>query len=39
MQQFFDHFLKDAPEPKWMRDGLPSVEKGIEQGYELIERR
>jgi dipeptidyl aminopeptidase/acylaminoacyl peptidase len=38
MQQFFDFYLKDAPEPKWMRDGLPAIEKGMIQGYELIER-
>jgi dipeptidyl aminopeptidase/acylaminoacyl peptidase len=23
MQQFFDHFLKGAPAPAWMRDGIP----------------
>lgn len=23
MQQFFDHFLKAAPAPAWMRDGIP----------------
>jgi dipeptidyl aminopeptidase/acylaminoacyl peptidase len=23
MQQFFDHFLKGAPVPAWMRDGIP----------------
>ncbi|HLF62545.1 MAG TPA: prolyl oligopeptidase family serine peptidase, partial [Saprospiraceae bacterium] len=38
MQQFFDHYLLDAPMPRWMRDGVPAVEKGILQGYELIER-
>jgi len=39
MQQFFDHYLMKAPMPKWMRDGVPSVEKGILQGYELIEKK
>ncbi len=39
MQQFFDHYLMNAPMPKWMRDGVPAVEKGILQGYELIERK
>jgi dipeptidyl aminopeptidase/acylaminoacyl peptidase len=39
MQQFFDHYLMGAPMPKWMRDGVPAVEKGILQGYELIERK
>ncbi len=37
MQQFFDHFLKDAPEPVWMYEGIPALKKGKEMGYELIE--
>ena len=28
MKQFFDHYLMDKPEPKWMRDGVPQVKKG-----------
>ncbi len=28
MQQFFDHYLKDAPAPVWMEDGIPAVDKG-----------
>ena len=35
MQQFFDHFLKDQPEPVWMKKGVPAVEKGREFGLEL----
>jgi len=35
MQQFFDHFLQNAPEPRWMQRGVPPVEKGILQGLEL----
>ncbi len=35
MQQFFDHYLKGAPAPEWMTDGIPAVEKGINMGYEL----
>jgi dipeptidyl aminopeptidase/acylaminoacyl peptidase len=31
MQQFFDHFLKGAPEPQWMREGIPFLEKGRDQ--------
>jgi dipeptidyl aminopeptidase/acylaminoacyl peptidase len=27
MQQFFDHFLKDAPEPCWMKKGVSAMEK------------
>lgn len=30
MMQFFDHYLKDAPEPRWMREGIPAVDKGID---------
>ncbi len=37
MQQFFDHYLKDAPAPKWMVDGIPAVDKGKEFGFELVE--
>jgi len=25
--QFFDHYLKDAPAPKWMTDGVPFLKK------------
>jgi dipeptidyl aminopeptidase/acylaminoacyl peptidase len=28
MQQFFDHYLKDAPMPDWMANGLPQLRKG-----------
>ena len=34
MQQFFDHYLLDAPRPQWMERGVPAIEKGIEQGFE-----
>ncbi len=34
-QQFFDHFLKDAPAPSWMKKGIPAKEKGIDWGFEL----
>lgn len=34
MQQFFDHFLKDAPIPNWMSKGVPAVLKGISSGLE-----
>ncbi|CAN5189989.1 prolyl oligopeptidase family serine peptidase [soil metagenome] len=33
MMQFFDHYLKGAPEPVWMEKGVPAVEKGITKGY------
>ncbi len=35
MQQFFDHYLKGAPMPKWMSDGVPAVNKGKDYGFEL----
>lgn len=37
MMQFFDHYLKGAPAPKWMTEGLPAVRKGKDFGYELEE--
>ncbi len=33
MQQFFDYYLMAAPEPSWMKRGVPPMEKGILQGY------
>ncbi|MGI9468316.1 MAG: alpha/beta hydrolase family protein [Rubripirellula sp.] len=37
MQQFFDHYLMDAPEPEWMAVGIPAVKKGDSFGLELLE--
>ncbi|MEM7784554.1 MAG: prolyl oligopeptidase family serine peptidase, partial [Planctomycetota bacterium] len=37
MQQFFDHYLLDAPEPEWMAYGVPGVDKGKKFGLELLE--
>jgi len=28
MKQFFDHYLKGTPAPKWMTDGVPQTRKG-----------
>ncbi len=28
MKQYFDHYLKDAPMPQWMAEGLPQTRKG-----------
>ncbi|WP_159946315.1 S9 family peptidase [Polaribacter septentrionalilitoris] len=39
MAQFFDYYLKGAPKPVWMDKGVPAIEKGINQGYELIEEK
>lgn len=33
MMQFFDHYLKDAPAPVWMKQGVPAIKKGIDRGY------
>ncbi|MDE6409672.1 MAG: prolyl oligopeptidase family serine peptidase [Muribaculaceae bacterium] len=33
LQQFFDHYLKGAPMPKWMKEGVPMERKGQELGY------
>jgi dipeptidyl aminopeptidase/acylaminoacyl peptidase len=37
MQQFFDHYLMDAPAPVWMTVGVPAIEKGKTQGFELVD--
>ncbi|TVQ38878.1 MAG: S9 family peptidase [Wenzhouxiangella sp.] len=34
MQQFFDHYLKDAPAPRWLENGIPALEKGTTLGLE-----
>jgi hypothetical protein len=33
MMQFFDHYLKGAPMPLWMKTGISAVEKGTTKGY------
>lgn len=37
LAQFFDYYLKGASKPKWMESGVPAIEVGINQGYELID--
>ncbi|WP_215223707.1 S9 family peptidase [Echinicola shivajiensis] len=37
LSQFFDHYLKGAPAPLWMTEGIPAVEKGKTLKYELAE--
>ena len=37
MTQFFDHYLKGAPAPAWMVQGLPATLKGRTLRYELSE--
>ena len=38
MQQFFDHYLMDAPAPVWLEDGIPAVDKGKTLGTGLKKR-
>lgn len=35
MQQFFDHYLKGAPAPVWMTQGIKAKDKGSKSGFEL----
>jgi len=35
LQQFFDHFLMDAPAPVWLEHGIPATEKGRTLGLEV----
>lgn len=35
MTQFFDHYLKGAPAPKWMTNGVPAKLKGMDAGLGL----
>lgn len=37
MFQFFNHYLKGEPMPQWMKNGIPAVRKGKENGFELIQ--
>ncbi len=32
LQQFFDHYLKNAPAPVWLMEGVPAVKKGLTLG-------
>ncbi len=34
LQQFFDHYLKGAPAPAWMQEGVPTTKKDYYFGYE-----
>ena len=34
MRQFFDHYLKNAPMPIWMREGVSAEKKEKTKGYE-----
>ena len=34
MRQYFDYYLQGKPAPKWLKDGLPAIQKGKVTGYE-----
>lgn len=36
MAQFFDHYLKGKPMPRWMQEGIPATQKGRNLGLELM---
>ncbi len=36
MSQYFDYYLKGAPMPQWMKQGVPQVVKGKDYGFELV---
>lgn len=36
LQQFFDHYLKGAPMPVWMANGVPATQKGKTYGFDLV---
>ena len=33
LAHFFNHYLKGEPMPKWMKVGIPAVDKGEDLGY------
>lgn len=35
LQQFFDHYLKGDPMPKWMKSGVPATQKGDDYGFDF----
>lgn len=35
LAQFFDHYLKGAPMPVWMKEGVPATSKGIDWGLDI----
>jgi dipeptidyl aminopeptidase/acylaminoacyl peptidase len=37
MKQFFDHYLQGTKAPVWMEKGIPAIEKGKNNGYDLID--
>lgn len=37
MMQFYDHYMKDKPAPEWMVKGLPAIDKGKKDAYDLMD--
>lgn len=37
LAQFFDYYLKGEGKPQWMDRGVPALEKGVNQGYEIMD--
>jgi dipeptidyl aminopeptidase/acylaminoacyl peptidase len=37
MRQFFDFYLLNKPEPLWLKEGIPAIQKGKNYKYELAE--
>ena len=35
MQQYLDHYLMEQPMPVWMKEGVPAVLKGIDNGLSI----
>ena len=38
LAQFFAHYLKEEPMPRWMKEGVPAVEKEYELGYDPVKQ-
>ncbi len=36
LQQFFDHYLQEAPPPVWLDRGVPAISKGLDLGLDLV---
>ncbi|MFL5746440.1 MAG: alpha/beta hydrolase family protein [Niastella sp.] len=39
LSQYFDYFLKGAPAPHWLAEGVPATSKGVDWGMELEEKK
>lgn len=37
--QFFDHYLKGAPAAKWIAEGVPATDKGVDWGLNIEEKK